>query len=280
MVAILQAQPLNKDDAIYRNPILDKFIWIEHSTSTSIKTRVFLNGKVISTASLDFEDGFVCSGGTANIPVDQEFLAGPMGSFWFLKADVKFSKATDNDLVGNIVIGAYGLVGLMLPTYIDEEAWQLWENLIDNQTIFCSSTDGAISEVDPRQCLESGRAPITKTQARAMLDDPEGLYQFGLKMGPAAERWPFHCRAAHFGHLKARNRVGDFYRFGYPPVSVDYVQAYLWYSLARGTKTTSTYRDSIVEFMTSDQIVYAERLIADWKPDPEKCEELPYWIKR
>jgi hypothetical protein len=52
------------------------------------------------------------------------------------------------------------------------------------------------------------------------------------------------------------------------------VEAYKWYGLAmgNGNERAAELRHSISGQMTPDQIAEAERLLANWRPNPDECE--------
>ena len=53
------------------------------------------------------------------------------------------------------------------------------------------------------------------------------------------------------------------------------MKAYVWYSLAtlNGNPRAVGYRDDLAKKMILGQIVEAERLVAEWNPNPAKCEK-------
>lgn len=86
--------------------------------------------------------------------------------------------------------------------------------------------------------------------------------------------WRWRCLAAHQGDHSAQNHVGHYYRVGSKPVTKNLVQAYKWYSLAagNGNERAAELREQISAQMTPAQISEAERLSAEWKPNPTECE--------
>lgn len=97
---------------------------------------------------------------------------------------------------------------------------------------------------------EAGRGGLTKNFTEA-----ERLYRLSAEQGDAF----------------AQASLAILYRFG-KGVPRDYVQAYLWFSLA-ADRTASGEHESIAEMrdftaskMTPDQLKEAKRLILEWKP--------------
>ena len=74
-----------------------------------------------------------------------------------------------------------------------------------------------------------------------------------------AVKW--NRKAAEQGHAKAQNNLGLMYRMG-RGVPQDYVAAYAWYRLAAysGFKGASKSRETIVKYMTPEQIAKAQEL--------------------
>ncbi len=103
--------------------------------------------------------------------------------------------------------------------------------------------------------------------------------------------WQWLCLAAHNENPEAQYKVGGFYENGRDPVRQDMVLAHIWYSLARangfeesGTnyKKTDTgwaccfpnklRQEVVAEKLSPAEIVEAERLVAEWQPNPAECE--------
>lgn len=108
------------------------------------------------------------------------------------------------------------------------------------------------------------------------------------------------CLAAHSSHGPAQAALAHFYRAGIHPLRPDSVQAYVWDRLAESNgfrketkaptgrigyiKTKTGWRCCVLEphredgaersKLTADQITEAERLVAEWKPNPAECEEI------
>lgn len=86
-------------------------------------------------------------------------------------------------------------------------------------------------------------------------------------------RWQWICLAAHGGHHDAQRRMGIliYYHSGETPNSQELVQAYKWFKLAMINDGKGSL-SAISKKMTSDQIVDAEHLVAEWKSNPAECE--------
>jgi hypothetical protein len=86
--------------------------------------------------------------------------------------------------------------------------------------------------------------------------------------------WLSNCLAAHLGHPPARSTVGKYFRWGFQPVSKDLTTAYVWYILAEqdGVPEAAYMQHLIKPEMTPAQIAEAERLAAEWQPNPAECE--------
>ena len=85
------------------------------------------------------------------------------------------------------------------------------------------------------------------------------------KNGKEALRW--YRLAADQKHGGAQYNLGIMYAKGYG-VLQDYVQAYMWWSLAaaKGDETAASARKQLAEKMSQSQIVEAQRLAREWKP--------------
>ncbi len=84
------------------------------------------------------------------------------------------------------------------------------------------------------------------------------------------------CRAAHSGHPDAQFRLGSFYRYSYGGLDQGLVQAYKWYQLAsdKNGGTASKELEVMSLNMTPAEITEAERLVAEWEPNPAECETI------
>jgi TPR repeat protein len=88
------------------------------------------------------------------------------------------------------------------------------------------------------------------------------------------ERWSHLCLSAQGGYPKGQAQMGQYYHYGLSGKPKDPVRAFMWYSLAEMSGDTAIYRlkDLILSEMTQDQIAEAERLAAEWTPNPAECE--------
>ena len=143
-----------------------------------------------------------------------------------------------------------------------------------DQVCALASSDGSSSETEPtvEPTIEALQRR-TEIQARAEQGDAEAQYELYLS-GSVEEEWKWLCRSAHGGHALAQVATGLIYSWGMDGKVTDPVLAYLWYSLAaiNGHRSINSERDALAKTMTPTQIAEAERLAAEWKPDPASCE--------
>ena len=80
-----------------------------------------------------------------------------------------------------------------------------------------------------------------------------------------AVRW--YLRSANQGNELAQRKLGLLYERG-DGVQQDFVQAYMWYKLgaASGVKAGVVLRDALAIRMTSDQLLEAQKLAREWRP--------------
>ena len=94
------------------------------------------------------------------------------------------------------------------------------------------------------------------------------LFDYG-RGGPQdfkmAVRW--YLRSANQGNELAQRKLGLLYERG-DGVQQDFVQAYMWYKLgaASGVKAGIVLRDALAIRMTSDQLLEAQKLAREWRP--------------
>jgi hypothetical protein len=80
------------------------------------------------------------------------------------------------------------------------------------------------------------------------------------------------CIAAHQGDVEAQFTLGNNYKSGLSGTTPDAARAYLWYSLAGDFKDAGQLKDSEASTMNFSQLAEAERLLANWRPNPDECE--------
>ena len=75
---------------------------------------------------------------------------------------------------------------------------------------------------------------------------------------------------AEKGNASAQFSLGFMYEKG-QGVPQDYVQAYMWFSLAaaQGTKGAAEWREHVAAHMTPAQIAEAQKMTSEWKPKLE-----------
>ncbi len=91
------------------------------------------------------------------------------------------------------------------------------------------------------------------------------------------EEWKWLCLAANQGHAIAQGKAGQEYWPDTRSIEIvepDLAHAYMWFNLAvtNGHEYASAWRDNLAKEMSPAQITEAERLVAEWKPDPAACE--------
>ena len=129
------------------------------------------------------------------------------------------------------------------------------------------------SQVEKREASEKREAKRRAVKTKAEQGDAEAQYELYLS-GSVEEESKWLCRSAHGGHALAQVATGLTYSWGKDGKVTDPVLAYLWYSLAAGNghRSIKSERDALAETMTPAQVTEAERLVAEWKPNPAKCE--------
>jgi hypothetical protein len=127
--------------------------------------------------------------------------------------------------------------------------------------------------------------------ARAAKGDPEAQYMLAYRLNDLSKAWKWYCLAAHQGHPEARYAMGNYYRYGHAPLQKDLLRAYIWYRLAeasgyeggvsRSVKTETgwkccevkRYSELIADQMMPWQLEKGERLVSNWQPNPEVCQD-------
>ncbi len=80
------------------------------------------------------------------------------------------------------------------------------------------------------------------------------------------------CLAAHQGDAEAQYTLGNNHKFGLSGTTPDAARAYLWYSLAGDFKNAGQLKETEASAMNFSQLAEAERLVANWRPNPNDCE--------
>jgi hypothetical protein len=115
-------------------------------------------------------------------------------------------------------------------------------------------------------------------RARAEAGDADAQFELYKLSRTDEEESKWLCRSAHGGDARAQYVTGRkrrlIYKWSADRKAIDPVQAYLWYGLAarNGHYSARFEHDDLAETMTPAQIAEAERLVREWKPDPESCE--------
>jgi TPR repeat protein len=116
-------------------------------------------------------------------------------------------------------------------------------------------------------------AEAVRLSAQAQLQQARNCSGRGL--GPAVI-WRWRCLAAHQGDDAAQSHVGHYYRVGSAPIQKELSEAYKWYSLAanNGDSRAGELLKKVSKQMTPGQVAEAERLVAEWEPNPAECEAI------
>ncbi len=80
------------------------------------------------------------------------------------------------------------------------------------------------------------------------------------------------CLAAHQGDAEAQYTLGNNHKFGLSGTTPDAARAYLWYSLAGDFRDAGDLKETEASAMNFSQRAEAERLVANWRPNPNHCE--------
>jgi TPR repeat protein len=131
--------------------------------------------------------------------------------------------------------------------------------------------------------------------SRAMDMDAAVQFEMARSCSPFDDllSWKWNCFSAHQELGEAQHRFAKYYLYGSPPVAQDLQDAYRWFRLAdlNGYKTNVlktradatpgqewvcceyvSHLEILVGKMTPAQVAEAERLAAEWKPNPAECE--------
>jgi len=181
---------------------------------------------------------------------------------------------------------------LLVQTFVWASTPLLYANKKDKQKRFLavvySADDPPIilqlsGNDDPDALMDSVVANlqrITQLTLRAEEGDPDAqlnpLADAQLKLAftaPKDQRQKWLCLAAHGGNAKAQDLMMYSYRYGLPPLKEGEVQALKWEMLAKASGYTNpTILKETKPTMRPEQIAEAERLVAEWKPNPAECE--------
>ncbi len=121
---------------------------------------------------------------------------------------------------------------------------------------------------------EEARKRRDEILARAEQGDAEAQFQAVMLSSSAAEQRKWFCLAVNQGHADAQFSLGVRKEFGFESYERDYAEAYMWYSLAlsQGNEWAAENRHRLANKMTPEQMAEAERLVAEWTPNPAECE--------
>jgi hypothetical protein len=184
-------------------------------------------------------------------------------------------------------VGDGCLLGLLVYPFVWASTPLLYANKKDKQKRFLAVV---YSADDPPTIMQlSGNddpdALMVQTVARLQLirraqeGDPDAQLKLAdaqLKLAfiaPKDQRQKWLCLAAHGGNAKAQDLMMYSYRYGLPPLKEGEVQALKWEMLAKASGYTNpTILKETKPTMRPEQIAEAERLVAEWKPNPAECE--------
>ena len=81
-----------------------------------------------------------------------------------------------------------------------------------------------------------------------------------------------YCPNAELGHSDAQKKIGDLYYEGLPGLKKNYIQAYVWYSLAKtnGDLSGAPRLSDTINQLTPEELIEAKHRLETWKPG--KCE--------
>ncbi len=131
-------------------------------------------------------------------------------------------------------------------------------------------------EKEPRDVIkryEDRAERLVSLEKGALAGDRKAMWSYAHALDDPKKAWVWFCRAANEGLPAAQYHLGNSYHHGNDPIARDVVQAYLWYSLSGASMDTRVLTNFIAE-MTPDQIIEAERLVVEWKPNPTECETI------
>jgi hypothetical protein len=82
------------------------------------------------------------------------------------------------------------------------------------------------------------------------------------------------CLSANEGYAPAQATLAMHHRYGLPGTAADPVQAHLWLILAAfgGHPSAAGTLEAWTATMSPERVAEAERLVAEWVPDPSACE--------
>ncbi len=128
----------------------------------------------------------------------------------------------------------------------------------------------------------------TGTLLRAANGDSQARYLIASKIEQPVEKWRWLCRAAYGGHSKAAYEVSQVYINEGDAAGRNQSKALIWLTLASSffeaedqTVTQIKYwrpryqREiaALKDGMTPAEIAEAERLLAEWEPNPAECDQ-------
>lgn len=164
---------------------------------------------------------------------------------------------------------------------IAEELWWVKIYFDDDDVVAHVATSEEPESSEFLEYESKKKARVLKMRAEA--GDPEAQFRMYQRSSSNSERWTWLCLSANQGHLFAQEEIGelnlqsrkDFWRIEMPD-KPNKITAYVWYSLAvsNGSQRSEFFRDQVAEGMTDEEVAEADRLVAEWKPNPAECKEI------
>ncbi len=164
-----------------------------------------------------------------------------------------------------------------LPIVYDKEEWWVTIEFDEDNVVSAvrTSEDAAPESLYAAETGHVARAALEK-ESRADLQksaeegDPEAAWELSQSFPQATDprnNLFWLCRAANLGHTKAQREMGGRHWYGIS-VPEDRVRGFLWHSLAarNGSDEDLTEVAERRELLTTQELVEAERLIAEWQP--------------
>ena len=174
---------------------------------------------------------------------------------------------------------------------VDPQEWTVDLEFDDNDTVCRVSTSEGLTP--------NAKAAYATWKAEAEAGDAEAQYEFSSRVSSRAQAYKWLCLAAHQSHPIAQHKIGSIYQQRDHPyyqqsdlsADEDLVRAYLWYKLAENNgfqkeaftyirangawrcKQFKNHREWVKSLMTPVQTSHAERLVAEWKPNPADCAQ-------
>jgi TPR repeat protein len=168
-------------------------------------------------------------------------------------------------------VGVWVSTPFLYASKVDEQEGHLIVVYSANDRAVCYRGGPSVADID---AMIDGEVEYSPLRIRAKDGDPDAQFKFALYVDDFQHQYRWFCLAAHQNHPSAQYKVGEFYRLGRTPVSQSYLQAYMWYTLGaeQGNTAAQGALRPISRILSPAQIAEAERLVAEWEPNPAQCE--------